>query len=136
MAVNIISMVHQRGPKYELVIEDLMKNTPPEFEDRDALGEALVSMKATNTLINSCVMGVQKDVKVKVHKNVVPRVRVCSSRQLCLDKKVSGYRSRGHIITSSYSLCDYITQTFFENKKVNDFGYNVLGYAKLSHTQR
>ena len=69
MTVNIISMVHQRGPKYELVIEDLMKNTPPEFEDRDALGEALVSMKTTNTLINSCVMGVQKDVKVKVHKN-------------------------------------------------------------------
>ena len=101
------------------------KHRPPDSE-----------ASATQEVPSTQRQEVENHLQIATKPKANPRVRVCSSRQLCLDKKVSGYRSRGHIITSSYSLCDYITQTFFENKKVNDFGYNVLGYAKLSHTQR
>ena len=48
-------MMYERGMKYELIIKELMKNIPSEFEDRDTQGETLVSMEATNTLINLCM---------------------------------------------------------------------------------
>ena len=94
-----MSMVHQRGPKYELLIKELIKYTPVEFEDRTALQKALVSMKETNAVINSCISKDPKNVKVKFNNHAVSRVRVCSSQRFDLDKKVSGYRSRGHINT-------------------------------------
>jgi len=134
----ILIMPVQRMPRYELLLRELIKYTPPTHIDIQNLEKAAHEMKQLNKFINDQKQAQENRIKLaraeEVIKTPVPLILFQPHRLYVHDGSVElmykGKRIPGHL----YLMNDLIIITYLEDPKQKDVGHVLISSTPLSKT--